>query len=68
VATNFARICVTGGALWSAATWVLRAMKKVFRQKLPELKKRMNCSLQRHARKAAPGTLAGTRVRACCGF
>jgi hypothetical protein len=42
-------------------------MKKVFRQKLPELKKRMNGSLQRHARKAAPGTLAGTRVRACCG-
>jgi hypothetical protein len=43
-------------------------MKKVFRQKLPELKKRMNGSLQRDARKAAPGTLAGTRVRAHCGF
>jgi len=31
VATNFANICVTGGALWSAVTWVLRAMKISFR-------------------------------------
>ncbi len=32
VATNFARIWVTGGAFASAATWVLRAMESLYRE------------------------------------